>query len=87
MAARKTRNAPQAPADAGTENGQPVATTREAAVRALIEKGKKRGSLTYDEIAAISAALLPERRLPPAPRVVPTTKTTRPRRSKRPPKI
>ena len=56
MAARKTRNAPQAPADAGTENGQPVATTREAAVRALIEKGKKRGSLTYDEIAAISAA-------------------------------
>ncbi|MBV8262797.1 MAG: RNA polymerase sigma factor RpoD [Candidatus Eremiobacteraeota bacterium] len=56
MAARKTRSAPQAPADAGAENGQPAATTREAAVRALIEKGKKRGSLTYDEIAAISAA-------------------------------
>ena len=32
------------------------AVPREVAVKALIEKGKKRGSLTYDEIAAISAA-------------------------------
>ena len=58
MPARKPRNAAPAPADATPENGQPIAgaTTREAAVKALIEKGKKRGSLTYDEIAAVSAA-------------------------------
>ena len=30
-------------------------STRDAAVKSLIEKGKKRGSLTYDEIAAVSA--------------------------------
>src|SRR5579864_2948545 len=30
--------------------------TREAAVKALLERGKKKGSLTYDEIAAVSAA-------------------------------
>jgi RNA polymerase primary sigma factor len=56
--ARKSRNASPAPADAATENGQPVAQlpSREAAVKVLIEKGKKRGSLTYDEIAAVSAA-------------------------------
>ena len=40
------------------ENGQPAAPAvpREIAVKALIERGKKRGSLTYEEIAAISAA-------------------------------
>ena len=58
MAARKPRNAAPAPPEGVAENGQPVAgaTTREAAVKSLIEKGKKRGSLTYDEIAAVSAA-------------------------------
>ncbi|HEV2877942.1 MAG TPA: RNA polymerase sigma factor RpoD [Candidatus Eremiobacteraceae bacterium] len=58
MPARKPRNAAPTPADATTENGQPITgatITREAAVKALIEKGKKRGSLTYDEIAAVSA--------------------------------
>ncbi|HXW75879.1 MAG TPA: RNA polymerase sigma factor RpoD [Candidatus Eremiobacteraceae bacterium] len=29
---------------------------RDAAVKALIERGKKKGSLTYDEVAAVSAA-------------------------------
>jgi RNA polymerase primary sigma factor len=58
VAARKPRNATPAPPEGVVENGQPVAgaTTREAAVKSLIEKGKKRGSLTYDEIAAVSAA-------------------------------
>jgi RNA polymerase primary sigma factor len=56
--ARKPRNEATTPSDAVAENGQPAAPalSREAAVKALIEKGKKRGSLTYDEIAAISAA-------------------------------
>ncbi len=58
MSARKSRNATPAPPDASADNGQPlgVTTTREVAVKSLIEKGKKRGSLTYDEIAAVSAA-------------------------------
>ena len=33
-----------------------VSGTREAAVKALMERGKARGSLTYEEIAAVSAA-------------------------------
>jgi len=42
-----------APADpASAEN----AAKRSAAVKALIEKGKKRGAVTYDEVAALSAA-------------------------------
>ena len=43
--------------DAVTQASQTPApaTGREAAVKSLIEKGKKRGSLTYDEIAVISA--------------------------------
>jgi RNA polymerase primary sigma factor len=55
--ARKPRSDAKAPTEAVNENGQPAAPaiSREAAVKALIEKGKKRGSLTYDEIAAISA--------------------------------
>jgi RNA polymerase primary sigma factor len=38
-------------------NGQPANSVlpREAAVKALIERGKKNGKLTYDEVAAISA--------------------------------
>ena len=58
MPARKTRNATPAVADPSATNGQPAAgvTTREAAVKSLMAKGKKRGSLTYDEIAAVSAA-------------------------------
>ena len=58
MPARKPRTESKTPADAVSENGQPAAPaiSREAAVKALIEKGKKRGSLTYDEIAAVSAA-------------------------------
>jgi len=56
--ARKPRTDSKTPSEATLENGQPAAPAlaREAAVKALIEKGKKRGSLTYDEIAAISAA-------------------------------
>jgi RNA polymerase primary sigma factor len=56
--ARKTRSESKAKSGATPENGQPAApaVSREVAVKALIEKGKKRGSLTYDEIAAISAA-------------------------------
>jgi RNA polymerase primary sigma factor len=34
----------------------PAATSREAAVKALMERGKTKGSLTYEEIAAVSAA-------------------------------
>ncbi len=58
MPARKPRTDSKTPSEATLENGQPAAPAlaREAAVKALIEKGKKRGSLTYDEIAAISAA-------------------------------
>ena len=33
-----------------------VAAARVAAVKSLIERGKKKGSLTYDEVAAVSAA-------------------------------
>ena len=57
MPARKNPNPPSAPDDAATPaDAQPVApNARELAVKALIEKGKKRGSLTYDEIAAISS--------------------------------
>jgi RNA polymerase primary sigma factor len=47
------------PAAAGAPaNGQPAAPTvpRDVAVKALIERGKKAGHVTYDEIAAISAA-------------------------------
>ncbi len=54
---RKPRKQAQARPETVPENGQPAAaTTREAAVKSLIEKGKKRGSLTYDEIAVVSAA-------------------------------
>src|SRR5215470_19801212 len=58
-------NAPAVPgapvqAGAGTAaNGQPPAAPtvpREVAVKALIERGKKQGHVTYDEIATISAA-------------------------------
>jgi RNA polymerase primary sigma factor len=53
--------APGAPVPAGlgaSANGQPAAPTvpREVAVKALIERGKKQGHVTYDEIATISAA-------------------------------
>ncbi len=60
MPARKTsRQRKSTPPPAASENGQPaggVLPAREAAVRALIQKGKQRGSLSYDEIAAVSAA-------------------------------
>jgi RNA polymerase primary sigma factor len=49
-----------APVPAGvgaSANGQPAPTVpREVAVKALIERGKKQGHVTYDEIAKISAA-------------------------------
>src|SRR5579864_3417117 len=32
-----------------------AAAARAAAVKSLIERGKKKGSLTYDEVAAVSA--------------------------------
>jgi len=56
--ARKPRTPVKATPEPVAENGQPAAPAvpRDIAVKALIEKGKKRGSLTYDEIAAISAA-------------------------------
>jgi RNA polymerase primary sigma factor len=58
--ARKTsRQRKSTPPPPAGENGQPsggVLPAREAAVKALIQKGKQRGSLTYDEIAAVSAA-------------------------------
>ncbi len=40
------------------QNGAPApaSASREAAVKALIERGKAKGSLTYEEIAAVSAA-------------------------------
>ncbi len=39
-------------------NGQPLGVTlpREAAVKALMERGKKQSFLTYDEVAAVTAA-------------------------------
>ncbi len=55
----KTKTVASPPANAeASANGQPagVLVPREAAVKTLIEKGKKQGFLTYDEIAAISAA-------------------------------
>ena len=60
MPARKPVNAAAAPADgtpvpADAQAAAAVPGAREAAIKALIEKGKKRGSLTYDEVAAISA--------------------------------
>lgn len=58
MSARKPRTNSPASDETVAENGQPVvaATGRDTAVKSLIEKGKKRGSLTYEEIAAVSAA-------------------------------
>jgi len=55
---------PLAESEAVGENGQAAdpkalgaaSASREAVVKALIDKGKKRGSLTYDEIALVSAA-------------------------------
>jgi RNA polymerase primary sigma factor len=45
-------------AASATANGQPAVPSvpREVAVKALIERGKKQGHVTYDEIAVISAA-------------------------------
>ncbi len=43
----------QAPVDAAAAA---VAAARSAAVKSLIERGKKKGSLTYDEVAAVSVA-------------------------------
>jgi RNA polymerase primary sigma factor len=45
-------------AASATANGQPAVPSvpREIAVKALIERGKKQGHVTYDEIAVISAA-------------------------------
>ena len=45
-------------AASATANGQPTVPSvpREVAVKALIERGKKQGHVTYDEIAVISAA-------------------------------
>ena len=39
-------------------NGQPAGVTvpREVAVKALLERGKKQGHLTFEEVAAVSAA-------------------------------
>ena len=53
----KTGTKSQIPGAAST-NGQPpgVLLSREAAVKALIERGKKQGFLTYDEVAAVTAA-------------------------------
>jgi len=61
---RKPASAPLAESEAVGGNGPAVDPKalgltpggREAVVKALIDKGKKRGSLTYDEIALVSAA-------------------------------
>jgi RNA polymerase primary sigma factor len=49
---------PSVPAAAPVADGVPAAPSpaRDAAVKSLIERGKKKGSLTYDEVAAISSA-------------------------------
>jgi RNA polymerase primary sigma factor len=49
---------PSTPAAAQPADGAAAASTaaRDAAVKALIERGKKKGTLTYDEVAAISSA-------------------------------
>ena len=62
-AAMPTRKTKKPPTEAETKTGdQPVAdgvaaaasAARLAAVKSLIERGKKKGSLTYDEVAAVS---------------------------------
>src|SRR5579864_3482872 len=56
---KRSSGTPQGPAEAApipSANGQTVPSARDAAVKALIERGKKKGSLTYDEVAAVSAA-------------------------------
>ena len=61
MPARKAKrpaagDAPAGPAQPQDPAAVAQAAARAAAVKALIERGKKKGSLTYDEVAAISVA-------------------------------
>src|SRR5205807_3701463 len=56
-ASEETPKTPQ-PADAPVQDGAAAANAaaRSAAVKSLIERGKKKGSVTYDEVAAVSMA-------------------------------
>src|SRR5215469_17390001 len=45
---------PKEPTAPQTPDAAAAAAARAAAVKALIERGKKKGSLTYDEVAAVS---------------------------------
>jgi RNA polymerase primary sigma factor len=59
LAVKTTKNSKVTPitnAPSALNGAATMPATREAAVKGLIERGKLRGSLTYEEVAAVSAA-------------------------------